>query len=520
LLSLEDNAENRLIQIQTFLNVGLIKEAEHKLASFKEKYPDEPAGLLLEASLAMKQGQLKRALELINQRLEIDRDNASAWRLRGEINLLMANYDQAISDLNRSKTLSDEPSTRIILAKAYWLVGRVEDAITELGRAINDPSAPMEGGILLERIYRQLGRKEALKKLYDQLLEKYPDNLHWYNRAANLAIEWGDFDRAERLYKQAWQKGQEKGKVMLSSFDGYLRSLLLAEKLDELFEQAGKHVDSKLAPIAYIWMAEAKLKLGDRTTAIQYCLRAVNKASNDEFLASEVLRRMYVLLGAEQVEKYCREKLEADPNSIIANLTMFNLMKIRGQYNKAIDYINKCIEIAGSDNSRQIDYRLRKATLLALAYRKTSDNNYFEEAIAEYESLLDKMPNNSNVLNNLAYMLAENDKSLDKALEYAEAAYKARPNNPNILDTYAYVLYKKGRFSEAAQHLHAALQQYERTNSSVPVEVYEHLGMIKEKLGAKEEAVAAYKQALQMGADKLEQTVKQRIERAIERLSP
>ena len=42
LLSLEDSAENRLLQIQTFLRLGLVKEAEYKVQSLKEKYPDEP----------------------------------------------------------------------------------------------------------------------------------------------------------------------------------------------------------------------------------------------------------------------------------------------------------------------------------------------------------------------------------------------------------------------------------------------------------------------------------------------
>ena len=43
---------------------------------------------------------------------------------------------------------------------------------------------------------------------------------------------------------------------------------------------------------------------------------------------------------------------------------------------------------------------------------------------------------------------------------------------------------------------------------------------MKEKLGAKVEAIAAYKQALKMGADGLSQTAKQRINEAIERISP
>lgn len=64
-LELENTPENELMQIQAYLEVGLVKEAELKLASFRERYPDEAKGMLLEAWSAMTKGQLKRALELV-----------------------------------------------------------------------------------------------------------------------------------------------------------------------------------------------------------------------------------------------------------------------------------------------------------------------------------------------------------------------------------------------------------------------------------------------------------------------
>ena len=142
----------------------------------------------------MRQGQMKRALELANRSLETDQNNAVAWRLRGEINRLRANYDQAIIDLKRSKFLSDEPVTRMALAKACLRAGRGEDAITELEITIDNPQAPIEARTLLEQTYLRLGRKEALKRFYEQTLEKFPDNVLWYNRAARFAITQGEFD--------------------------------------------------------------------------------------------------------------------------------------------------------------------------------------------------------------------------------------------------------------------------------------------------------------------------------------
>jgi len=520
LLSLEDSVENRLFQIQLFLEVGLLKEAEAKLQGFKEKYPGESRATLLEAWLVMRQGRLKKALDLVNQNLASNQDSPVAWRIRGEINLLRANYEQAISDFKSSKSFSDEPVVRVSLARAYLYAGRVEDAITELKNTIDDPQAPIEGRILLERIYTSLGKKDVLKKFYEETMQKFPDSLLWYNHAGAFAMTEGDFATAEQLYGQAWEKSQKTGRGSVESLDGYLHALLSGENFNKVFEEAGKCTDTNLAPVAYLRMAEAKLKLADKPGAIQHGRKALDKAfeGTDDNFAANVLQRTCSLLGTEEVSKYCKEKLEASPDSPALNFAMFNLANMNNEYNKAVDYIDKCLVIAGPTSPRRVLYISGKVGVLQSAYAKTSDSNYLKKAIAQYESLLAELPDNISILNNLAYMLAENNEKLPKALEYIERAREALPDNPDLMDTHAYVLYKNGKFSEASDFLQSALQQYQTQKVDVTSDVYEHLGMVKEKLGLATEAVAAYRQALEKGENTLSETAKKRIEAAIERL--
>jgi tetratricopeptide (TPR) repeat protein len=390
-------------------------------------------------------------------------------------------------------------------------------------------------------VYTQLGRKDALKVFYDQTLAKFPDSVLWHNRAAAFAIITGEFDKAEQLYEKVYRAKRQafgepnakdgiKDVQYAAAFDGYLRALVSGagdrnaanwnpRKLDKVFVESNHYIDSAFAPMAYLRMAEAKLKLGDKITAREYCRRAVDKASSNESLAADVLLRMYLMLGAEEVSKYCEQKLQTDPDSVPANFTMFNLAKIDGQYDKAIRYIDKCIQTAKGGDPRIVEYVAKKAEVLTLAYERTSDNNYLRRAVADYESLLTKMPNNTNVLNNLAYMLAENNERLPDALQYAKRAFDISPNDPSFMDTYGYVLYKNGKVSQAAELLVAALQRYGQDTTSVPSEVYEHLGMIKEKLGAKTEALDAYKRAMEVGADGLSQKRREQINDAVKRLS-
>ncbi|GAH73741.1 unnamed protein product, partial [marine sediment metagenome] len=247
LLSIEDNTENCLLQTQIFLKIGLIKEAEYKLQSFRERYPNEPKAMLLEAWLAMKQGRLEDALELANKSLQFDQDNAVAWQLRGEINRFMANYDQAIIDLKRSRTLSDDPLTRIALAKAYLRTGQNDGAITELKNAIEHPQAPEGARMVLEDAYWRLGRRQELRKFYDETLEKLPDSVLWHNRAAAFAVTEGDFKEVERLYELAWRKDKSDVDSSAEAFSGYLQALISRGELDQVFEEAQKYVESKFA---------------------------------------------------------------------------------------------------------------------------------------------------------------------------------------------------------------------------------------------------------------------------------
>jgi predicted Zn-dependent protease len=232
----------------------------------------------------------------------------------------------------------------------------------------------------------------------------------------------------------------------------------------------------------------------------------------------EVLLRVYLMLGGDEVSKYCRERLATAPDSLAANFTMFNLAKIQDQYEEAETFIDKCIRLAGPDTERGVEHTIKKAQLLTAAHKKTSDKMYLRKAIDVYESLRAKMPKNSSVLNNLAYMLAQNDEKLPEALEYAKTAVEQNPNEANYQDTYAYVLYKNGKNAEAAEALAAAIQQYE-LGGAAPAEVYEHLGMVNEALGERSKARAAYRRALEVGGSTLPSAAKERLSAALERLA-
>ncbi|MGD0571499.1 MAG: tetratricopeptide repeat protein [Sedimentisphaerales bacterium] len=518
-LSATEAADIHLLVIQTYLNIGLIKEAEQKLASFREKYPQEGKGLLLSSWLSMKQGRLKEALEMVNKRLESSQNDATAWQLRGQINSMMGDYDQAVTDLKRSKALLDAAATRIMLAKIYMRAGRTDDAAIELKSLVEDPQAPDEARVMLEQIYSQAGRKDALEDFYSKILKQLPESVYWYKHAAGFAGGTGDVAEAEQLYETALKKSIEQGQPDADALGGYLRAIMATGKMDKLFEEASKYIDDgNLASAAYLKMAEGKMKLGDRVTAVQYCKKAIEKADYDGAMATQVLGKLYVLLGEQETEQMCRQKLDMQPESLAANWAMYNLCRLKTDYSKALEYIDKCLDKIRPDQPQWLNYKEQKAETLLFAFNKTSDNKYLKDAIGVLESLLEKMPNNTSVLNNIAYILAVNNQDLDKAVEYARRAHEMQPDEPEYLDTYAVVLYKKGKYAESLQLSQASIQQYEARRLSPPAEAYEHLAQAHEQLGELTQARAAYGQALDAGGDNMQKADKERINAAIERL--
>ncbi len=519
LISLEDNKRNNLLRIQAFLNSGLIKEADLQYQSFEEKYPDEPIGQLLAAQISMSQGKYSEALRMVNKSLRTDETNHMAWLIRGRINLLMYKYPQAISDLIKSKSINDNPSTRVYLARAYVSSDRTADAIAELLAIVDQPATPQNARDLLESIYNRTGDLQGLQAFYDRMINNFPDQAVWYERYANLFLRAGDPKQAEKLYKKAWDLSLEQNSPIPEALDGYLSSLIERDKLQDAMKISSQYIESEYDYVALMVMGKIKAKTNDKAAAVDYFTRATDRVKDNEELASKMLQIMFGYVGVDPVRDYCEKNLVDDPDSLLDNYVLYRLSVVDRDYNNAIKYLDKYIQAIGPDTGRGMDHLASKGQLLTAAYEEYSDKSYIQKAIEVYEELLSKMPDNARLINNIAYVYAKSNQDIEKALGYIEKAYEIEPDNPAILDTYALVLYRTGRFDKAEEYAQAALQQYERNQVYAPYEMYENLALIMEKLEKNNEAAEAYKKAVSAGKRQMSEARIERIKKEIERLS-
>ena len=493
LAALELDKDNELWLLQKYLDGGFVEEVDKKLASFKERYPDEKIVLLLEAWAKMTAGLLDDALTLTNRYLESDGENAGAWRLRGRLYRLMNAPGKAIDDLQRSKSLAPDAAVSMELATVYSEMGQVDAAIGELVNGLQNPQAPLQMRVMLESLYQRNNRTKELEQFYAQTLEKFPDTPFWSLQAGQFYLSQKNAAKAVPYLKKAWDTLQSQKAVNPVALNLYLEAMVQNRQYDDVFTLASGMVDGPLAPIAYSHMAQSQFKQGQKEKAESLFFTALDKSGGMDLFQDTTLSMMLKTVGQESAVRWVQKNPQALPNLLLD----YRLALLGEQYNRGIDLIDKCLAGMSPDAPEWSNFALKKANLLVQAYAKTTDKEYLKRAIDLFKQVLERYPESTSLLNNLAYMLAANDEQPDQALQYARRAHQKEPGNPVYLDTYAFTQYKAGQPEEAQRNLLRAIQLYEVTRVPIPWDLYHHLALAQEKLGETAKAIDSYRKAIE-----------------------
>ncbi|NJL30025.1 MAG: tetratricopeptide repeat protein [Thermoanaerobaculia bacterium] len=120
----------------------------------------------------------------------------------------------------------------------------------------------------------------------------------------------------------------------------------------------------------------------------------------------------------------------------------------------------------------------------------------FERAAEAFKRLLDLEPDYAPALNYLGYLWAERGENLETARQLIEKAVALEPDNGAYVDSLGWVYFQLGRYPEARRHLQWAAKLLPEDAT-----VWEHLGDLSVKMGEIEPARAAYRKAIEVGAD-------------------
>jgi tetratricopeptide (TPR) repeat protein len=137
----------------------------------------------------------------------------------------------------------------------------------------------------------------------------------------------------------------------------------------------------------------------------------------------------------------------------------------------------------------------------------------FYSAVAVFQRLLARAPDNHKALNYLGYMFAEKGERLREAEDYIKRALQGDPKNGAYLDSMGWVYFQQERYDEAMKYLKLALKAEENRLNKIEMEfrtdgqrenlsvILDHVGDAARAQGDIDEALVHWQRAVDLNPD-------------------
>lgn len=525
---------------------GETQEALEQLAKLRSLQPDSA---FTQATLGLgflRMGKREEGIDALERATELD-----PQLIQADVYLVMSyiragDYDKALDVV--SKVREKQPDSTL----HYNLLGMVElsrgnksaarDAYNAaLKLSPGDPSAAVN----LADMELEKGNIDSARDYYKQVLAKHPSHLGVLLRVAALETGRGDIEAANAYLKQALSKHPDAIMPRIQLARNHLASGRPMQALELAREVRKEHPDN---PQVLLIIGEADLASNNTTEAIEVLEKLVS-LKPDSLQAYQKLANAYERKGDFQKTKEMVIKaLALDPDNLTTNLW---LVRVYVKENKAeeaaghLGFLKKKYpehpEILAQEgwfamqqgkpeaaviaykkvmglapNSRIVidlsraqyqagDLDAANATLRSwldhhphdtkvrfhLANRLLAlDRN--EDARIEFGRILEELPNDVLVLNNLAWLYRNED--LDQAVEYAQRAMEIAPGAPAVQDTMGMLLLQKGELEKAERLLRQASER-------VPYDLDKqyHMALVLSRTGETVEALQILQRILNTG---------------------
>ena len=504
---LDANSSLRAKYAEVLIYADRLDDAAEQVRIGQQRDAENVVWLLLQGRLAQQQGDTAGAVQAAQAALEREPDNLTAYRLKAQALLTAKQTEEAIAVLQEMRTKLSEQNNlgRLELARAYWTLGRRQQALTTLEAAVAADPGDLAFARELASVLRELERWSRLEQLYDDMIARYANNAAIYVQAADAAIARGrveqqqgherpareQYTRARRLLETALTKVQaaDHGATIIRQrlADLYL---LVADpqtalmQIDPLLETTPE--DPRL--LAH----KAQILAAQKRTAesLDLFARALLLSRSQADVTSEVLGRMQNEFQPRQLVEWCNLQLAERPDQPLVRLVLARAHAQQGRVDEQLQELQRIIESTETPPEMQVV----AANEMAVAYLNQGDNAAAAKCFERIHAL---EPENVTVLNNLAYLLLELPGREAEGSRLATQAYEMNPNDPVIMDTYAFALLNDKDYSRAETLLRQAIQRLRSTGQPARPEFHYRLGQALQGLNRISEATQQYELTLQ-----------------------
>ncbi|OUU79664.1 MAG: hypothetical protein CBC38_04100 [Gammaproteobacteria bacterium TMED78] len=293
-------------------------------------------------------------------------------------------------------------------------------------------------------------KNEEADSLLSQIISEYP-NFHEARRTLalfKLSLEDYDASRESFIILRSLNNYKEESNYFLARIAENRENILEAMRFYSRVTSGQYAVESQFR------VADILLEmLNDTDGAITHLSEfgASNPSYTNEMLKKKI-NILFLISNYEEAFSEISHALSLDSNSKKLKLLHIDLYLAVSQehiknkkYDDAEKTLNEGLETYNEDIS--LSYSL------ANLYQENGD---YKKSYNAYEYLLNKNPNNPNILNATGYLLTNKLNDHKQALVYIEEALIAEPNNPAFLDSMGWVLFNLGDYEEALPYLEKA----------------------------------------------------------------
>ncbi len=452
------------------------------------RYDNVPAIHFAIAQNYVKLNKQDLALEELRTAITQDSSFTLAYKLLGELYVQQFRVDEAITVYQYLDSRTPETMNRFMLARLYEL--RDVDKAIVLYNVLLQESDDSDAMILarLADLYSQKGNSAKALECLEKLQQTSPDNQAVLFTLMDAYMFQKKYEQGLQLFiaseliitdNDAVSLAVRYANGLLTSFDQSLIARTCADKLLERLELKHK------AGYATSWQVQimcgllaGHLERNARSSA--YFDRALTLSDSIPEVPLQICAYYFQKQRVGDMLRVAEQAAKRFPNNGQVYFLWGLGLSQSDSAARAISVLQQAVKI----DTNNLD------AWNQLAILQNSTGN-LRASDAAYERALQIDPNNALANNNYAYSLSERNLQLDRAQTMIENALKSEPKNPSYLDTMGWILYQRGNYKQAVNYILQAID-----NGEVSATIYEHLGDAYQKLGDKEKAVQAWREAL------------------------
>ena len=398
------------------------------------------------------------------------------------------NYEKARNILNKlDEKYGTNESTTLTLVDNLMAEGKFNEAGDKVRELISSDRDNIVFNGYLAAIYRHEGKPEKAREVYNQLIERNPDNPAIQLSLCEFLLSEKDYDELFDLLNVVLKNNSIAKEEKVS---------LVAELMEnkEILRDHGDKMllavmvledDYRQDDMISLLRPELLQNMGKNREAASRLEEIIVQNSGNYYAWEKLLLVYYELKDFNKLQKRGEECATRFNRSVIAKMLYATGAMENENYTLAIEELRKAEILAGDSK----ELKLQVMTMRADIYYRMKN---YTEAFKSFDEAL-KMDNNDlTVMNNYAYFLAEQDLRLKEAEQMAKIVIEREKDNNTYLDTYAWVLYKRGKGREAAKIMERIINSEEGNDA----EYFEHYGYILRKLGKCREAAKNWEKAL------------------------